>query len=144
MSQAPPIPLVARRGTDGRLGTGEYATMESELYSPSGSVYPLDIANSVNKSAVQASARWVPTIVERNFTFLHAKFVLTDRALLLGSANWSDHSASRAFELDVLLQTERELSEAYQLFELLWTSSAPNEITSAALQDLVSRAGDYR
>ena len=99
------------------------------------SPYPLDISNTVARSAVQSSARWVPTIVERHFTFLHAKCILTDQALLVGSANWTDNSASRAFELGVLLQTEREIHEAYQLFEFLWASSEQNEISPSSVKE---------
>ena len=46
----------------------------------------------------------------------------------MGSMNWSNHSHKNAFEVGVLLQTEKEINEAYQLFELLWAmaSEGPN------------------
>ena len=134
MAAAATLPAVGRRGLDGLLGTGEYATEDGDM-AKENSPYPLDISNTVARSAVQASARWVPTIVERHFTFLHAKCILTDQALLVGSANWTDNSASRAFELGVLLQTEREIHEAYQLFEFLWTSSEQNEISPSSVKE---------
>ena len=122
LSAAPPIPFVGRRGADGLLGTGELATRRGES-DVTELPYPLDIANRTDLSVMRPSMRWVATLVERRFDFLHAKMMLTDKGLIIGSMNWTQNSAGSAFELGVLLQTEREIHEAYQLFMLLWCAA---------------------
>ena len=58
----------------------------------------------------------------------------------MGSANWTDNSQKNAFEFDVLLQTEREVHEARQLFDILWAGSEHGELDVRALRMRVHEA----
>ena len=131
-----PIPSVRRRGRDGLLGSGELATRDG-LTDVEGQFYPLDIARTIERGSFAASARWVQTIVDRRFRFLHAKALITEKGVLMGSANWTNNSMMNAFELDVLLQIEREIHEMCQLFELLWTSSQTRVQSTTLMRQVI-------
>ena len=64
---------------------------------------------------------------------MHAKALITDRGMIIGSANWSNNAETNGMDIDVLLQTEREVNEGYQLFGLLWTAAAGNELTESVV-----------
>ena len=104
------------------LGAGQAAT-SGGLTTHDDEYYPKDIASNERTKLFTQNAEWARSIMDRKFGFLHTKMILTDRALLFGSANWTSNSMERGFDLSVLLNTEREIHEATQLFELLWASA---------------------
>ena len=104
--------------------------------------FPRDIANNNYRAQASTTAKWVRQIVTRNFSFLHAKMIQTERAVMLGSANWSNYSIAQAMDVDVLLQTEREIHECYQLFELLWSGAMGNELTAEQVQRSLNNRGN--
>ena len=118
------------------LGAGPPATANG-LQAHDGEFYPRDIASNERQVAHTMDARWTPSIINRTFRFLHTKMILTDRAVLMGSANWTSNSMNHGFDLSVLLNTERQIHEALQMFELLWASSGTKyELTPANIQRL--------
>ena len=67
---------------------------------------------------------------------MHTKMLLTERAVMFGSANWTNHSVLEACDLNVLMQTEREIHEAFQFFEILWSSAGEeNNLTDAKIAE---------
>ena len=141
----PPCPDPERRGPEGLLGTGELPALHGVTGPDPSRTYPLDIANRNAPKSVRSSMRWVASIAERDFTFLHAKALITERGVLLGSMNWSENSVKNAFELGVFLQTEREIHEAYQLFEILWAAAGEEPpLTAAAIDAMMERRRNRR
>lgn len=56
-----------------------------------------------------------------NTRVVHAKLIIADeKALIIGSHNWSNKSFSRNFELSILMKDAQLLVEARNLFLKLW------------------------
>ena len=131
-------PQSRRRGPDGLFGSGETPLIGGQARRP-GQSLPTDIANRQTMTPPCPAARWVHGIVESQFSVQHGKMLWTEKGALLGSSNWSDHSERCCFELDVFLQTEKELAELHQMFELMWAAAAaPDHIMTIARLDAIA------
>ena len=123
------------------LGAGSSATA-CGLGKHDGDFYPRDIASNERANMVSEESKSAQSIMNRKFGFLHTKMILTDRALLLGSANWTSNSMKNGFDLSVLLNTERQIHEGLQLFELLWASSGRKyELTALNVKQMFEARG---